>query len=849
MRPVGDTLANSGTGLSADNMAIVPVGNSGQVSFYTSGAAAVDLQVDVEGYVSDGSSGPGATYAPLTPARIVNGQTISSSSPTSFNVLGVDGLPTTASQISAVAADVTAIGSTTNCNVAVTSASAADPPAAQKVQTYLNGRGEQFVVVGPDSSGNIYLSTNCASVMVFVDLQGYYLSASSGSTGDAYVPVPPTRVVDTRSNLGITGKMTSSRSITGAYAVNVLGVGAVPSSDVDAVSLMLTTLDVTGAGGWMVVWPEGQPRPLNDSSAVIDPSITESNLAFVQPGSGGDVDFLNSANISNDLLVDVDGYFLAPTSDLAQDPFASGSGALMNEQWDAPDQPTHTVTGFHVVTYNSAGTAVRTDELCATCTSNLVSGLSTSDTYYFTVATETSAGTATPVQSDPESVVNNTLPAEKQDTLAAMQPQSQYANDPRFKANTASAGAALPTPTGAAVLQPAVSDSGTASDVSAVKTSLVNDINADRTAGQLATDLTQRAATVTSPTAQAQRNTTLVSAWDSSVVAGHESDEQSALTAVQADPTYQAYSANAFTVTAWEGVVVTGNTATALALGHDGFYSAATGWTQDDDQQWQASLNRVGTTWRMTSLAAVDPDVSDDSEANDTTDLTAPAENSAQVQYDAHSTAVVWATHTIVVNRPGVVAWADKYWQRHNCSDVPGVDSCPDFDGNSPAPYQPLKHNDCTDFASDALHVGGGIPRTAGWHMEHNGSWWPSNIKRGRRDWTDSWTVVKSFLSYWKNTGDVSIYNDDYALKHTNQFNHAAPGDPILIDQGLGAGFDHTYVEVGSTITPSGDYDDLIDAHGNDHYHVDWREWYDAIRDPVRRSKIHAETIDFNTPG
>ena len=73
-RPQYATVANAPAGSVADNTAIVQVSDAGQISFYDgSGGSAVDVQADIEGYVtSKDSTAVGAAFAPLTPSRIID---------------------------------------------------------------------------------------------------------------------------------------------------------------------------------------------------------------------------------------------------------------------------------------------------------------------------------------------------------------------------------------------------------------------------------------------------------------------------------------------------------------------------------------------------------------------------------------------------------------------------------------------------------------------------------------------------------------------------------------------------------------------------------------------------------
>ena len=318
-RPSYAVVANAPAGSIADNTAIVQVGTSGQISFYHGpSGTAVDVRADVEGYVTSATAAAaGATFAPVMPSRIIDtadgtggrSTPITASAPWTFHTLGVGTIPTTG--VSAVALNVGARSSRTDCWVQVqpagTSTSSTTYP---RVNTYADYTAQQLAVVAPDASGNIVFSTNCASTGVYADVEGYYLAAADGSTGEVYVPITPARVIDTRTDLGITGKLTAGRVVSGSHAVAVTGVGTVPS-DADTVALNVGALDAT-SHGYNTIWTDGTAQPTDTSTVDVDPDVIESNLVFVKTGPNRKIDVAaesSNPDATNDLYVDIEGYF------------------------------------------------------------------------------------------------------------------------------------------------------------------------------------------------------------------------------------------------------------------------------------------------------------------------------------------------------------------------------------------------------------------------------------------------------------------------------------------------------------------------------------------------------------
>lgn len=138
---------------------------------------------------------------------------------------------------------------------------------------------------------------------------GHALSATS--TGGAYIPVPPTRVTDTRLNSGFPGAG-HTLGPAGTVTVNV-GVPATAT----AVALSVTAVDATAAG-FLSVFPG--PTAGGATESVLNfvagppncttPDCVVPNLVVSQV-TGGQVTVKNTnANGGNvDVIVDVEGYF------------------------------------------------------------------------------------------------------------------------------------------------------------------------------------------------------------------------------------------------------------------------------------------------------------------------------------------------------------------------------------------------------------------------------------------------------------------------------------------------------------------------------------------------------------
>lgn len=121
--------------------------------------------------------------------------------------------------------------------------------------------------------------------------------------GAVYTPVTPTRVLDTRSAIGV-GTTTPVRS--GADVVLPISIGSVPAADITAVVLNVTVTEPTTAG-YLTVYPDGYALP-NASNLNFVAGQTVPNLVTVQM-TDGKVRFHNGAGGTVHIVADLEGYY------------------------------------------------------------------------------------------------------------------------------------------------------------------------------------------------------------------------------------------------------------------------------------------------------------------------------------------------------------------------------------------------------------------------------------------------------------------------------------------------------------------------------------------------------------
>ena len=130
--------------------------------------------------------------------------------------------------------------------------------------------------------------------------------AAASTVPGTFVSTNPTRLLDTRLNLG--GSVIRPG---GTLSLQVLGVGPIPADGVSAVMLNVTAVLPTAAG-YLTVWPEGGTRPVA-SNLNFAQGQTVANAVVAQVGADGRVDFFNYTG-STQVIADVSGYYVAGTA-------------------------------------------------------------------------------------------------------------------------------------------------------------------------------------------------------------------------------------------------------------------------------------------------------------------------------------------------------------------------------------------------------------------------------------------------------------------------------------------------------------------------------------------------------
>jgi hypothetical protein len=145
--------------------------------------------------------------------------------------------------------------------------------------------------------------------LVYVKSTDVQLQPAATPPTSTYVPVTPTRLLDTRYGVGAPkAQVGPGGSIPLKIAGATVGSGTVPNTGVTAVVLNVTAVNATAAS-FATVYPDGAALPtasnLNFSKGQIVP-----NLVTVPLGSNGSVRLYNHAG-GVDLIADIAGYYVS----------------------------------------------------------------------------------------------------------------------------------------------------------------------------------------------------------------------------------------------------------------------------------------------------------------------------------------------------------------------------------------------------------------------------------------------------------------------------------------------------------------------------------------------------------
>ena len=255
--------------------------------------------------------GPESTYHALTPARILDTRSgtgasgpMKSQVAETFQVRGKDGVPSSAT---AVTGNLTVTGQTSAGSLYIGPVALNNPTIATLDFPKGDNRADG-VTSALSAAGTLsvtYLAkTATPTAQAIFDVTGYF---TPGSTGATYYPLTPTRLLDTRSKIGLTGVFHSHV----ARTFQVTGRGGVPAG-ATAVTGNLTVTRQTSLG-FLYIGPVAVKKPTS-STLNFPKGDDRANSVTVALGKGGKLSVTYAAAKSTataQVVFDVTGYYMA----------------------------------------------------------------------------------------------------------------------------------------------------------------------------------------------------------------------------------------------------------------------------------------------------------------------------------------------------------------------------------------------------------------------------------------------------------------------------------------------------------------------------------------------------------
>ncbi len=300
-RPTVSNL-NLEDGQTAANLVTVEVGSNGKVTLFSSGST--HLVADVAGYYTPVTTSTDGRLQTATPARILDTRegigaprvTPPAGGRIDLQVSGRGPVPATG--VSAVVLNITGDQAVQDGFVTVWP-TGIDRPLASNLNLVATDTRANLVVVPLGVEGKVSLFTSGGTELI-ADVAGWFTDATApdGSAG-LFVPITPTRVLDTRQELSPpTAPVSSLTRLIGATRV-------VPPDAAAAIASNITVTE-SGGAGFVTAWPAHTARPLVSNLNATRTGQTVPNAVIVPLGLD---ELALYAQAGAHLVVDINGWY------------------------------------------------------------------------------------------------------------------------------------------------------------------------------------------------------------------------------------------------------------------------------------------------------------------------------------------------------------------------------------------------------------------------------------------------------------------------------------------------------------------------------------------------------------
>ena len=308
--PWGEALPNTSNvnikrfGQMVANLVTVRLGAEGKVGLYSSVSA--NLLVDVFGYYSASGATAAGRFIAQTPQRLLDTRGQATAGQGGVVRLAMpDGIP---ANTEGLVLNVTAVDSRLRTDgYGYWTAYPAGQDQGTTSNINISAPGQTIanqVIVKPSSQGVDFYSY--AGGDLLVDLMGYYTGAGAAVSVDGlFVPVSPTRLLDTRSTPNPLGENVALHH-DWTVEVGTAGQAGISGSGASAVALNVTMTRAQGEG-FVTVYPAGRGRPDSSNLNADLAGTTAPNHVQLATGTRG-VSFYSYGG--TDLIVDIFGWFM-----------------------------------------------------------------------------------------------------------------------------------------------------------------------------------------------------------------------------------------------------------------------------------------------------------------------------------------------------------------------------------------------------------------------------------------------------------------------------------------------------------------------------------------------------------
>lgn len=273
------------------------------------------------------SAGAAGAYMPVQQVQLVSNYYVSSDATLTVQVDGTGGIP--ASGVSAVALELTLSSGMGGGSLLAFDSDGTLSDTSLVSFGYETAGVSNSVVLAPSGTGTVaFYNDSADDVSLSVGTEGYYTPAPGGA---GFVPLTPTRVVDTANGTGTPSNTALGAGVSDSWAV--AGGGFPVPLSASAVAVNVTAVDPQN-GSYLVVFPFGAGRP--STASLSDPASGQDVADLVQVGlapcsfsgvSYGCLMVYNNTGSTN-LVIDLEGYY---TTGSSGDAYVAISGTRLDD--------------------------------------------------------------------------------------------------------------------------------------------------------------------------------------------------------------------------------------------------------------------------------------------------------------------------------------------------------------------------------------------------------------------------------------------------------------------------------------------------------------------------------------